>query len=1176
MKHFTLLAIVMIAFLGFGTGVLGQTTIHSNSCSSATANWTFNNGSGGLAIQQSGYWLLDNSSDEIISESFNVSNYTNLTLTFSVATYGSGTNHACRVEYSTDNGATWNASYFTSTTPTSSGYVSAGTWSLGTINSSQFKFRWTTPDGGNKGVRLDNILFQGTLSGLTPPTLNADNTNNNVDNSIDITFADDASWRAAVTAVKVNGTSLSETTDYLLTEGVLELLPSGGNSILQTTGSKNVVIEATGYTNATVTQAINAGAPTTNSTATINLPLATNTTRTVTCTAKDQYSNLVGGYTFKFDLATLDGNATTDENYTVDGTGYAEDASNVNLTTNTNSSGVATFNITIPATVDANDGLMVQVQLADGTTDIGSSFDYEKLNPQITLTGSDPGTSNLQQGSLDNVIYKIAVTVVNDNTSLTELSCITGGNYVAADVLTDGFVLWYSEDDLLGGVDDVDLSNLSSTSTGSGEILTFSGFNQPFNIGTAYLFITASIDLTATVGHTMSGEITANSDLTFSGSHSFGGGSIGSGNIHAIVGAPTVLEEGDIAFIGYATDDPDQFAFLTFVDITENTEIVFTDNGWKADNTWRSGESEGVWTAPAGGIPAGSVIQIKGTTVTGGGTMSVGLTGLSSSGDQVLAYQDNSGSPTFISAINMDWSIWQAESSNSNTSTIPTGLTNNVNANAVLQENGYYNGPTNGTINFLRSAINNPANWITTDVAGQIWPSWSFTFGNNTTLSSSVTLQNLLVGAGETFTLSDGASLITNGTITGTATVNKTLNDANFHLLFPPVNNTVAAAPTFNGYYLDKYVEANGAWTRLTDVDNVTPDQGYSAKFASGSGSLSFTGNLFTGDQTFSNLSYTAGAGGYFYGWNLVGNPFPSAVDLDLGGFDFTGLNGYVYVWNGSNYLAGPTNPGGYGTLTDNIIPPFQGFFVRTENAVNTFTIPQAARVHSSQAFYKEAKVIENAIGLTVSGNNATDKMMLVLNPEATQGYDSRFDAFKLFGNADAPQLFTLVGDQKMSVNTVNTITNDTEFAVMLQVGANGEYTLTAEHLAGFMNGADVYLTDLRTQARQNLSQNPSYSFQANTTDDPYRFKISFASVGVADESVPGIGVFAVNERIVVRFDSKMDADVIVSNLAGQVVAKESLSGIGTKTLAAVVPQGIYLVTVVAKNETITRKVFVK
>ncbi|MDD4688073.1 MAG: hypothetical protein PHH38_08345, partial [Candidatus Cloacimonetes bacterium] len=138
----------------------GQTTIHSNDCSSATSGWTFTNG-GGQAIQQGGYWLVD-TSDAIISQAFDVSGYIDLTLSFRVATYGSGTNHPARVEYSTDNGATWNASTFTSATPTSSTYINSGTWNIGTVSSSQFKLKWTHPTGASKGVRIDDILFQGT------------------------------------------------------------------------------------------------------------------------------------------------------------------------------------------------------------------------------------------------------------------------------------------------------------------------------------------------------------------------------------------------------------------------------------------------------------------------------------------------------------------------------------------------------------------------------------------------------------------------------------------------------------------------------------------------------------------------------------------------------------------------------------------------------------------------------------------------------------------------------------------------------------------------------------------------------------------------------------------------------------------------------------------------------
>jgi hypothetical protein len=163
-----LLFVFMLSVLMIGAA-WGQTDIHSNACASATTGWTFTNG-GGQVIQQGGYWLVDHAGDSIISESFDVSAYTDLTLTFNVGTYGSGTNHACKVEYSTDNGDTWNATTFTSATPTSSTMISAGTWDMGTIITSQLKLKWTSPDGGSKGVRIDDILLKGTLS-VGNPTL---------------------------------------------------------------------------------------------------------------------------------------------------------------------------------------------------------------------------------------------------------------------------------------------------------------------------------------------------------------------------------------------------------------------------------------------------------------------------------------------------------------------------------------------------------------------------------------------------------------------------------------------------------------------------------------------------------------------------------------------------------------------------------------------------------------------------------------------------------------------------------------------------------------------------------------------------------------------------------------------------------------------------------------------
>lgn len=128
-----------------------------------------------------------------------------------------------------------------------------------------FRFYGFNAEAAGGTFSIDDVVLTGSvapLGGLTPPTLTADATSNDVDNNIDITFTDDATWREAVTAVKVGGTALTATTDYVLTAGNLQLLPSGGNTLLTTAGSKSVTIEATGYNTASVTQQIDAGAAT--------------------------------------------------------------------------------------------------------------------------------------------------------------------------------------------------------------------------------------------------------------------------------------------------------------------------------------------------------------------------------------------------------------------------------------------------------------------------------------------------------------------------------------------------------------------------------------------------------------------------------------------------------------------------------------------------------------------------------------------------------------------------------------------------------------------------------------------------------------------------------------------------------------------------------------------------
>jgi hypothetical protein len=118
--------------------------------------------------------------------------------------------------------------------------------------------------GFNSPTSSDNgLAFGGFVEALpAAPTLTAASSAT-VDADFNITFSDDATWRAAVTSVKYGSNTLSASTDYTLFAGVLTLKPSGSaGSGLRTAGTQTVTVVATNYTDATVSQAIGAGAAT--------------------------------------------------------------------------------------------------------------------------------------------------------------------------------------------------------------------------------------------------------------------------------------------------------------------------------------------------------------------------------------------------------------------------------------------------------------------------------------------------------------------------------------------------------------------------------------------------------------------------------------------------------------------------------------------------------------------------------------------------------------------------------------------------------------------------------------------------------------------------------------------------------------------------------------------------
>ena len=256
---------------------------------------------------------------------------------------------------------------------------------------------------------------------FTSPTLSSA-INPTVDASFNISFTDNPTWRSAITSITVGGTILSASAYNTTVAGQITLTPSA-STLLQTPGTKTIVVRATGYADATVSQTIGAGVPTSaNSTATIDSPLARNSSSTITCTAKDQYNNLVQGYTFKYNAVITNADVTTSESYTIDGASVSSTATN-SLSTTTSSSGVTTFTVGLPAAIDGGDGVSIQVKLGDGSTNIGSAFSYTEQTYNLNGTKY---TADLSLNSFSDVTVSTGELTINTDASVKSITVAKG------------------------------------------------------------------------------------------------------------------------------------------------------------------------------------------------------------------------------------------------------------------------------------------------------------------------------------------------------------------------------------------------------------------------------------------------------------------------------------------------------------------------------------------------------------------------------------------------------------------------------------------------------------------------------------------------------------------------------------------------------------------------------
>ncbi|MBK7173176.1 MAG: T9SS type A sorting domain-containing protein [Bacteroidales bacterium] len=428
-------------------------------------------------------------------------------------------------------------------------------------------------------------------------------------------------------------------------------------------------------------------------------------------------------------------------------------------------------------------------------------------------------------------------------------------------------------------------------------------------------------------------------------------------------------------------------------------------------------------------------------------------------------------------------------------------------------------------------------------------------------------------------------------TISGTTTIERYLTkyeavpDFMFHFLSSPVSGQ-AIVPEFKtlsstntDFY--KWGESSNLWINTLSAPG-TWNTSFENNFVVGNGYMvaypvdltkHFTGVMNNGDVS-PALSHTPAASA---GWNLIGNPYPSAIDWDfVSASQYTSLDNAVYVWDNANqnYL---TWVGNAGSLVEGIIPSMQGFFVKANAASPALTLQNADRVHGGSAFYKNSGIVENLLHLRIDGNAHHDDAFIRFNDAATVGFDSEWDAYKLSSGVSVPKFYSNSNDTKYSVNTMPNSNLNSPVSLNLEVGADAEYTV---RMIENTLSADIYVTleDIKTGTMQRLNNNPSYTFTAGTNDDAGRFRLHFKDATSVEEPgvLNGVTVYASDGIINVLNENPLSGKVLVTDMAGRTITTANMVAGSPTRIDFRNHTGVYIVSVITSAGTVNHKILVK
>ena len=383
----------------------------------------------------------------------------------------------------------------------------------------------------------------------------------------------------------------------------------------------------------------------------------------------------------------------------------------------------------------------------------------------------------------------------------------------------------------------------------------------------------------------------------------------------------------------------------------------------------------------------------------------------------------------------------------------------------------------------------------------------------------------------ETYTLNiDGYSTATNP-------------DGGYYLIASPVIVNPASVEgmtdgNFDLYYFDQ--AEDNEWQNWKDNDattghfNLVPGKGYLYAHETG-GAFELTGTPYTGNGVI-ELDYTEGP--TFAGWNLVGNPF--------------GADATITTTSGSEKPFYVMNEEGTDLAVSDIeqVAAMEGVFVVADADGQTVTFTEVTEPTNTSKIVmnilsNRSNVIDRAIVRFGQGEQLPKFM---LNPNNTKIYIPQYESN-----------YAMVRSE-----------NEAEMPVSFKAATNGTYTISVN--AENVDMDYMHLIDNLTGNDIDLRETPSYTFEANTTDNANRFTLVYGILtGVNENNENNFAYFNGSNWTI---SSNGNATLQVVDLTGRVLSSEQLNG--TVNVNINQAAGVYMLRLVNGDNVMTQKVVVK